>query len=866
MRALGAVGVIATVVSSWAGAASAQLVEITPGASAVSASTNDGNLPGNTVDNDLATRWSGSGDGAWLQLDLGSVRTVSRIGVAVYQGNSRSNNFDVQVSTVSGSWTPVLTGVQTNGTSTSEQPFDFPSPQSARWVRYVGHTATLNAGGTSTWNSVTEVSLFAPATLTPTPTPTSTPTPTPTATPTPTPTPTATPTPPPAATPTPTSTPALTEITPAGSGVTASTDDGNVPANAVDHNLATRWSGNGDGAWLQLDLGSVKTVGYLRVAAYNGNTRQNRFDLQYMNTSGVWTDLRTGLSTSGTTTALETFDVPDVDARLLRYVGHMNTVNSFNSVTEVEVWGSACLTCPTATPTPVTPTPTPTTATPTPTPTPTGTTPPDCASRFDNGGPASTWAFFNGAGTLSYKTVDSRGDKIMDYSSAGYGGGGVALPVVPAVETLSASGGDDTAAIQAALDRTAARPLTNGVRGAVVLRAGTWKVTATLKITASGVVLRGSGSGTTGTVINVSGTPFRFMQILGTGSATTSNQVSITDSYVPAGALSFNVSSTAGFNVGDDVYVERTVTDAWVHFMGMDTLVRDGVPQTWLSAGSVFRTDRKIAAISGSRITLDIPMSDSIDATYLNPPGGKLSKYAWPTRITQVGVEHIRLNAPPQTPNLSDPQFGFLSMDMVVDGWVKDVYMKDCVNCTSFGHGAKRVTIEDVTFQHTGGVSGAPYPADFALSGTQILMNRDQDLDAANVYTIVTQNMVQGPNVVLNFKATGQKAIEPHQRWATGFLLDRANVNGGINFVNRGTAGSGQGWAIGWGVSWNSTSGSFNDQKPPGAQNWSIGSIAPSHTGNGAYESVGTNVSPSSLFLSQLCVRKGTQALANLGY
>ena len=30
-------------------------------------------------------------------------------------------------------------------------------------------------------------------------------------------------------------------------------------ANAVDNNLATRWSANGDGQWLQLDLGTGQT-------------------------------------------------------------------------------------------------------------------------------------------------------------------------------------------------------------------------------------------------------------------------------------------------------------------------------------------------------------------------------------------------------------------------------------------------------------------------------------------------------------------------------------------------------------------------------------------------------------------------------
>src|SRR5438552_3049861 len=59
---------------------------------------------------------------------------------------------------------------------------------------------------------------------------------------------------------------AAAEITPGASGVTASTQDTNVPGNTVDNNLGTRWSGNGDGAWIRFDLGSVQTVAYVRIA------------------------------------------------------------------------------------------------------------------------------------------------------------------------------------------------------------------------------------------------------------------------------------------------------------------------------------------------------------------------------------------------------------------------------------------------------------------------------------------------------------------------------------------------------------------------------------------------------------------------
>ena len=332
--------------------------EITPPASAVTASTSDGNVPGNTVDNNLSTRWSGNGDGQWVQLDLGVVRSVGSIRVAVYQGNTRQNRFDLQVASTMGAWTTVWSGLS-SGTTTAEQLYDFPDVD-ARWVRYLGHG---NVGATNTaMNSVTEISILAGAA--PTVAPTATPTPVPTWTPTPTP---VDPTPNPTSSPTPI--PSAVELTPGASGVTASTHDGNLPANTVDGSLSTRWSANGDGQWIQYDLGAIHTVAYVRIAAYNGNTRQNRFDLQVSSGSGVWTTVAAGRLTSGTTTALETHDIADVSARYVRYVGHGSTANTFNSLTEVEVWGAACTSCPTPTPPPATPTPTPRpTSTPTPTP------------------------------------------------------------------------------------------------------------------------------------------------------------------------------------------------------------------------------------------------------------------------------------------------------------------------------------------------------------------------------------------------------------------------------------------------------------------------------------------------------------------
>jgi hypothetical protein len=87
--------------------------------------------------------------------------------------------------------------------------------------------------------------------------------------------------------------------------------------------------------------------------------------------------------------------------------------------------------------------------------------------------PTSAWARFGADGKLAYRS-DERGNTIPDFSRAGYGGGGVKLPGLPVVETLSpAVDGDDGARIQAALDRVAQRkPDARGWRGAVLLSAG----------------------------------------------------------------------------------------------------------------------------------------------------------------------------------------------------------------------------------------------------------------------------------------------------------------------------------------------------------------------------------------------------------
>jgi hypothetical protein len=498
------------------------------------------------------------------------------------------------------------------------------------------------------------------------------------------------------------------------------------------------------------------------------------------------------------------------------------------------------------------------------------------AANFACGADAtSKWAAVDARSQLTYKATP-RGDRIMDFSFAGYMGGGVALPAVAVRKTLRPSGGDDTAAIQAALDEVAGMELSGGFRGAVLLEAGTFQSTAALAIKADGVVLRGSGSDGNGTTIQMTGKPHVCVSIGGSGSVRAAGKsVAITDGYVPSGSTSFSVADTADFKIGDTILVTHPTTPAWVKFMGMDGMVRNGKKETWVSGD--IHAERVITGVASRKISVDIPLPDSLDAALLSPPGASIVKCATSGRIARAGVESLRIVSPAQAIGIDQPQHQAVRTRALEDGWIRDVAIVDTVNSVSLGGDTRRVTVENVRITHSVATVGSAKPADFTAGGTQILFNRCS-ASGSNLFYFVTGAKATGPNVLLNCTFEGGGWIQPHARWATGLLVDGCRVSGGgIDFMNRGEMGSGHGWTVGWAVAWNCTAKRFIIQQPPGAMNWAIGCTGQRETAampfskepklaEGAFDSHGTPVAPASLYLAQLRARLGAQALKNIGY
>jgi hypothetical protein len=487
----------------------------------------------------------------------------------------------------------------------------------------------------------------------------------------------------------------------------------------------------------------------------------------------------------------------------------------------------------------------------------------------------SQWVYYDTNGNLAYQTT-AQGDRIMDFSWAGYMGGGVALPNVPVRgTTLSPRGGtlDDTANIQARIDSVAAMtPDALGIRGTVLLSSGTFRVNGVISIK-SGVVLRGaSSSGSSATKLwNVNNRPY-IVQMLGTSDAyDLTNKVNITNSYVPSGTRTFNVSSTSGYAVGNSILITRVVTASWIEFMEMHNLERDGLPQQWMKVGDKIYHDRNIVAISGNTITIDAPLTDSFDSQYLGSPVGTMELYTLPGRVKQAGLEKIFIECNAQGG-------GAFYANNVIDSWVSDVFCHDGMNTFEFDVRARRCTIDRVIIDRANTTTASP-PADFSATGTQLFFNKCETLRNTTAdktfWTFSMGPRATGPLAILNLYSTEESGISPHYRWYTGILADNCKLPNapadthGISYQNRGNLGTGHGWTTGWSVAWNVETPHFLVQQAPGTRNWSIGGIGAIDTSkpdDGTYDSHGTKVTPSSLYLAQLEQRLGYQALVNIGY
>jgi len=499
-------------------------------------------------------------------------------------------------------------------------------------------------------------------------------------------------------------------------------------------------------------------------------------------------------------------------------------------------------------------------------------------------------------GRLVY-IADSMGNKIPDFSNAGYKGGGVSIPYVAIKETVWPVLGDNSDNIQAAIDKVSAlTPDASGFRGAVLLKMGTYELEKPISIQTSGVVLRGEGMSDIGTIL-IGKIP-KDRQTYGRGglinisgpSAITpleeTKQI-ITDKYVPVGARSINVVSAKGFKVGDKILVRRIGNQDWIKAIGQDSASVGR--NRWRPFDITY--DRIIVDIKGNTITTDVTIFTAIDARW---GGGEILKYN-DERIDQVGVENLR-GVSEYNPSVRTRAYGNMDRDNLgaefqyegeeyfsdenhlrnlinisnsKNAWVRNISALHFVSSVVQSNaGSKWITVQDCESREPVSQRWGGRRFTFQMNGQLCLVQRC--LSQKGRHSFVLQQSEASGNVYLECTAINPySSSEPHNHWVNGILYDNVKAPLTARFWD---------YIIGWGganiVFWN-CEGDFLIQNPPTAQNYSFGHIGVNAVifnaalqdltkPNGHVESVDRHVTPRSLYLTQLKERLGIEAVNNI--
>ncbi|TAH05581.1 MAG: hypothetical protein EAZ16_01720 [Sphingobacteriales bacterium] len=329
-------------------------------------------------------------------------------------------------------------------------------------------------------------------------------------------------------------------------------------------------------------------------------------------------------------------------------------------------------------------------------------------------------------GKLTY-TPDSLNNRIPDFSYCGYKASEQVIPTLSIKVVVPVAKGDATIRIQAALDYVATLPVdANGFRGAVLLQKGIYEVFGQLRITASGVVLRGSGVNTT-TIIGAGTGRLALIKIVG------KNDIpkdmfggKIKETYVPVGAMSFHVDSSIAFKEhSNKIIIRRPSTQKWINTLGTEIFGGGISSLGWKPGDRDLFFDRTITKIEGNTIYIDAPITTALDTTYggatfyfYNNNGG---------RINNSGIENIKLSSAFDKTNLKDEdhRWNAINVENAEDCWVRQISFENFAgSAVSVLETSKRITVEDCVSKNPVSEIGGQRRYTFLTTGQQTLFQR----------------------------------------------------------------------------------------------------------------------------------------------
>lgn len=470
-------------------------------------------------------------------------------------------------------------------------------------------------------------------------------------------------------------------------------------------------------------------------------------------------------------------------------------------------------------------------------------------------------------GKLQY-VPDSLGNRIPDFSYCGYKGGDLPIPDATTGVVIPLMGQEDaTRKIQDAINYVGTLPPDkNGIRGAVVLQAGQYKINGTLIIETSGVVIRGAGFGDKGTTIVGDGKDrSTLIRIQGKGQPKYSWITKVTDSYVPVNANTLQVEKTNELKVGDVINIIRPASKEWIAELGTDHFGGGITALGWKPDQRNINWIRKITAINGNSISLDAPLTTALDKRYGT---AYIMRLAGGSRISGCGIENLQLVSAYDKSNPKDEEHRWMAItiDNASDCWVRQVRFKHFAgSAVAIYDNGSRITVEDCISQQPISEIGGERRNTFFTSGQQTLFQRCYA--EYGMHDFATGFCAPGPNAFVQCESIAPYSYSGGiDSWSSGVLFDVVNVDGqAISFMNLGQDRQGAGWNIANSVLWNCTAARIDCYQPPTAQNWAFGSWS-QFAGDGYWGESNNSIDPRSLYYAQLKERLGADAVKDRAY
>lgn len=453
----------------------------------------------------------------------------------------------------------------------------------------------------------------------------------------------------------------------------------------------------------------------------------------------------------------------------------------------------------------------------------------------------------------------------MDYSTCGYHASETAIPDVANAVYVECSDGDMHDILQKAIDYVSSlKPDKNGRRGAVLLGAGTFNIDKPLRISESGVVLRGSGQDKT-TIVKRGIDRGALLYIEGDMSISGGDTIAIDGTKTPAGATTLTIASAKGLKTGDRIRIVRPSTREWIESLGCYDFGGDLDYTGWKPGDIDITWDRTIVSATGNSITIDAPITTTLDQKY---GGGYLITGYNQGEITECGIENMTLVSEHNTWNPKDEDhcWDAIWMDNTRDCWVRRVNFRSFAgSAVNIQKNTSRITVEDCIASEPVSEVGGWRRGVFITRGQQTLIQRC--VSRKGIHDFAAGFCAAGPNAFVQCEGEESLGFSGSiGSWAAGLLFDIVNIDGNdIAFKNLEQFQFGTGWNTANSMLWQCTGSTLWCYSPDADNRSSANGCWGTLTGNAEWTSSNEHVQPRSLFYAQLEKRVGEGKAIN-GY